>query len=520
MKIGVYNRYWSTGGGAEKYGGIVAQVLAGDGQLDLLSHDPVDLDWLSERLHLDLAKVRTREIDDEPGSVTEASKDYDLFVNVSFMSIDRAATRNSLYVVHFPSRPDGQLGGAADVFGRQVERLWPGQPPAQVEWGGGFHPTDPGTRPIAWTNGDASLLVTTQPGKPVSLLFVLGHRRPAQLGPTKVTVEVDGKPTDQMTLASAPSLLRRRLGTLVQVEVVSPDHEVPVEVRLKSDTFRPADVLGVDDRRRLGVPLQALRVARQPLGRMGRWLPLSAAPPVSTKWVESYGAVVSNSEFTRDWVKRWWETDSEVLYPPVSMHERGDKEPVILNVGRFFAAEHGHSKKQLELVKAFRQLCDRRGVKGWTLHLVGGTSDLGESYVEQVRRQAEGYPVELHVNASGDELAELYGKASVYWHASGLGEDANKHPDRLEHFGITTVEAMSAGAVPVVIGLAGQLETVRQGVDGYHFETLDGLCDQTESLIRDDTRRKAMSCAAEERARAFSTEAFEERIRQIVDQLG
>ena len=29
--------------------------------------------------------------------------------------------------------------------------------------------------------------------------------------------------------------------------------------------------------------------------------------------------------------------------------------------------------------------------------------------------------------------------------------DPDRHPDRFEHFGITTVEAMSAGAVPIVI---------------------------------------------------------------------
>ena len=28
MRTAVYNRYWSTGGGAEKYGGVIAQVLA------------------------------------------------------------------------------------------------------------------------------------------------------------------------------------------------------------------------------------------------------------------------------------------------------------------------------------------------------------------------------------------------------------------------------------------------------------------------------------------------------------
>lgn len=520
MKIGVYNRYWSTGGGAEKYGGVIAQVLAGDGQLELLTHDPVDLDWLAERLHLDLAKVRVREVVDEPGVVSKASRDYDLFVNVSYMSTDRAGTKKSLYVVHFPSSPDGQLGGIAGEVGRRLQRFWPGPAPAKLEWGEGFHPRDPGKRPVAWTNGDASLRLTTEPGRPVSVLLVLAYRRPSELGPTAVTIEVDGKPVKHVTLENEPPLLRRRVGSLVQVEVESPDHDQPVEVRLRSDTFRPGDVMAVDDRRRLGVPLQALRVVRGPLAWAGRWLPLSVAPPVSTNWVESYGTVVSNSEFTRDWVQRWWKADSKVLYPPVSMHERRDKEPVILNVGRFFAPEHGHSKKQLELVKAFRYLCDKRAVKGWTLHLAGGGSKVGNSYIEQVRRTAEGYPVELHVNATGEELADLYGKASIYWHASGFREDVDKHPDRLEHFGITTAEAMSAGAVPVVIGLAGQLETVRHGVNGYHFQKLKELCELTEALIRDDARREEMSRAAEQRARDFSIAAFEARLRRIVNDLG
>lgn len=518
MKIGVYNRHWSTGGGAEKYGGVIAQVLGGDGALDLLTHDPVDLDWLAERLHLDMAKVRLREIDDDPGAVGEASRDYDLFVNVSYMSVDRAGTPSSVYVVHFPSCPDGQLGGFAGTVGSQVQRLWPRPAPAKLEWGEGFHARDLGKRPVVWTNGDAALRLTTEPGQPVSLQLVLGYRRPSELGPTPVTVEVDGEPVEQLSLEPSPSPVRRRLGTLVQVEVESPAQGVPVEVRLRSDTFRPSEVLGNDDRRRLGVPLQALRVARGSLGGARRWLPLSVAPPVSTDWVGTYGAVVSNSEFTREWVKRWWKVDSEVLYPPVSMHERGDKEPIILNVGRFFAAEHGHSKKQLELVEAFRRLCDN-GVTDWTLHLAGGGSELGQSYIDQVRSVADGYPVVLHVNATGEELAELYGKASIYWHASGLGEDAEKHPDRLEHFGITTVEAMSAGAVPVVIGLAGQLETVRHGVDGYHFSQLKGLCELTETLIRDDARRQDMSRSAEQRAREFSIDAFEARLRRIVQSL-
>lgn len=517
MRTAVYNRYWDTGGGAEKYGGVVAQVLSGDGPLDLLSHDPVDVDWLADRLHLELSKVDVRLVDDQADAVTEAARDYDLFVNVSYMSPDRAPTARSLYVVHFPSPIDGQVGGVRRALARAFPRLHPSAE-AGMQWGQGFYHREPGRGSVAWTNGDAHLRFTTEPGSPLTVLLVFAHRRPPQVGPTPVRIEVDGEVRAEVTLAPPRSRVEGRRPVVARFEVESPAPGVPVDVRVLSDTFVPAEVLGTGDGRRLGVPLKALHVGVGRMASVSRWLPVLVPPPASLEWVDTYGALVSNSEFTRRWVERYWSCDSEVVYPPVTMHAGGEKAPVILSVGRFFAAEMGHSKKQLELVRAFRRL-NEQGVRGWTLHLVGGCSADGQSYLDQVRREAAGYPVELHVNASGHELEALYGRASIYWHASGLGEDVERHPGRLEHFGITTAEAMSAGAVPVVIGLAGQLETVRHGVDGFHFRSLDGLCAQTRRLIDDEPLRRQMSTSAAARARTFSIEAFERRLRAVIEAL-
>ncbi|HEY3142235.1 MAG TPA: glycosyltransferase [Acidimicrobiales bacterium] len=517
MRTAVYNRYWSTGGGAEKYGGVIAQVLSADGPLDLLTHDPVDVDWLADRLHLDLSRVDVRLIDDEPGSLTKASTDYDLFVNVSYMSIDRAGIPQSLYVIHFPSPLDSHLGPISRFVTRS-DRLMHALLPVGMEWGDGFHHRDPGSGNLGWTNGEGTLHFDIPPGRTISLTLVFGHQRPAELGPTDVRIQVNGRTAREFTLAPPKTRLHAQLGVATSVKVKAPTAEVPAEVKVISDTFIPAEVLGGNDRRRLGVPLKSMRVGMGPWAPVTRWMPNVLATPGSSRWAGSYGALVSNSEFTKGWVKRWWDCDSEVLFPPVVLHKAQAKEPMILNVGRFFDSKHGHSKKQLELVQAFRNLCDR-GVEGWSLHLVGGLVSVGQEYFDRVSGLAEGYPVELHPNASGEELEALYGRASIYWHASGFGEDAQRNPDRLEHFGITTAEAMSAGAVPVVIGLAGQLETVRHGIDGFHFRTLDELVQRTQTLTKDDALRAEMSAAAQARAKEFSVEAFEGRLRSIVERV-
>ena len=66
----------------------------------------------------------------------------------------------------------------------------------------------------------------------------------------------------------------------------------------------------------------------------------------------------------------------------------------------------------------------------------------------------------------------LYGKSSIYWHATGYGED---NPKKFEHFGISTVEAMAAECIPVVINLGGQPEIVEQSVNGFLWNSIPEL---------------------------------------------
>jgi hypothetical protein len=43
-----------------------------------------------------------------------------------------------------------------------------------------------------------------------------------------------------------------------------------------------------------------------------------------------------------------------------------------------------------------------------------------------------------------------------YWHATGYSYSTEKHPGVQEHFGMTTVEAMSADTAPVPINSGGR----------------------------------------------------------------
>lgn len=136
--------------------------------------------------------------------------------------------------------------------------------------------------------------------------------------------------------------------------------------------------------------------------------------PRSMDFLRSYSRIISISEYSRAWVKRYWGVDSELVYPPVMDSNRSDRPGLenrqkrILSVGRFFTG--GHSKKQLEMVRVFKEH-SKKDLKGWEFHLAGGTHPEHKAYIKRIEEESRGYPVFCHFDISRGELEELY-KAS------------------------------------------------------------------------------------------------------------
>ncbi len=230
--------------------------------------------------------------------------------------------------------------------------------------------------------------------------------------------------------------------------------------------------------------------------------------------LSSWNLIIYNSEFTKKNVEKYWPKKSLVIYPPVDVKNIKElkKKNYILTVGRFFG--YLKDKKHEVMIKAFKELSEKKELKDWKFHLVGSCQVGDMPYLDELKELAKGLQVEFHPNLSYSELVKLYGESAMYWHASGYGEE---EAAKMEHFGITTVEAMAGGAVPVVIGKGGQTEIVQDGVSGYLWESLDQMKAKTLELIKDTKKRNELSENAMARANMFSKEKFEEKIKELVN---
>lgn len=229
-----------------------------------------------------------------------------------------------------------------------------------------------------------------------------------------------------------------------------------------------------------------------------------------------WNRIIYNSEFTKKNAEDYWPIASEVIYPPVDVDKIQSltKKKNILSVGRF--SGYLKDKKHEFLIEVFKELYNGNKINGWSLHLVGSLGEGDRDYLQELKKLASTLPIRFYPNLEYDTLIRLYGESSIYWHAAGFGEE---DPNKMEHFGISTVEAMAGGCIPVVIAKGGQVEIVENGVSGFLWNQVSELKRITIKVTSNSELRVKMSSQAIKRARVFDKKIFIKKIRRLISNI-
>jgi alpha-1,2-mannosyltransferase len=148
--------------------------------------------------------------------------------------------------------------------------------------------------------------------------------------------------------------------------------------------------------------------------------------------------IIANSNYTRNAIKKVWNIDSTVIYPPCPQYsfpledkikkiEKKDTEMMtVCSLGRFVPEKEYETI--LQIAKHRPQL---------KFELIGGVAHDKISYLNSLKNKAS-ENVTFHVNATENQKLEILKRSKILLHSF-----------KGEHFGIALIEAMSAGLIPV-----------------------------------------------------------------------
>jgi glycosyltransferase involved in cell wall biosynthesis len=163
--------------------------------------------------------------------------------------------------------------------------------------------------------------------------------------------------------------------------------------------------------------------------------------------------VLTNSEFSRNAIFKTFGVDSTILPPPVEVNifrkaclASNIRDDSLLVISRF------HPSKKIENAIHLAKLL-RQNEVGTCMNIVGNMPPDGIGYFNYLNHLVRHYGLEdfirFEINVRFDRLLNLMRRSKVYI-----------HPLPGEPFGISTVEGMSAGMIPVVPDIGGHTEFV------------------------------------------------------------
>jgi glycosyltransferase involved in cell wall biosynthesis len=235
-------------------------------------------------------------------------------------------------------------------------------------------------------------------------------------------------------------------------------------------------------------------------------------------WSSAYDLYIANSLYTKKWLNRIWHikpSRSALLNPPVAFVKTAGE----TKLDYIMICSRLEPSKEIDLLaRAF--LSSPVLKQSAKLCIAGASINENAAYVHKLKALIKDRSdiVQLIENPNREEIEHYYSMSKIFWHAKGYSCDEDTEPAELEHFGITTVEAMSAGCVPVVINKGGQKEIVHDGENGFLWDTPRELIEKTVFLLQNPEKFRSMSKAARETIETYSFEEFTKKLKLLLEQ--
>jgi glycosyltransferase involved in cell wall biosynthesis len=218
-------------------------------------------------------------------------------------------------------------------------------------------------------------------------------------------------------------------------------------------------------------------------------------------------AIFTNSIFMQKIIRKYLGYSASVIYPPVNTTRfrylsQGDKrENLIASISRL------RPGKRLDIIPIIAKLATEGRF------VVTGLADEGsQETVQKFSRTIKELGIEKHVqllvNQSAQALTDLLASAKVFLQTQPM-----------EAFGISVVEAMAAGCVPVVSRDGGPWFDIleeKEGVYGFSYGSISEAAEKIRMLLENDELRTEVSARARRRALDFDSSVFESKILSVV----
>ncbi|WP_436935212.1 glycosyltransferase [Halovenus marina] len=213
--------------------------------------------------------------------------------------------------------------------------------------------------------------------------------------------------------------------------------------------------------------------------------------------------LLTNSDWTANLIEEIYNTETEVVYPPIEVDEFSNpaweqRESGFVMIGRL-----SPEKRILRSIKVIERLHEYNN--DIHIHVIGPKEDT--EYSDQVEQYAaERDYVYLDGECNRKDLIER-----IQQHKYGI------HGKEFEHFGMVVAEMIAGGTIPFVHNSGGQTDIVLND-DRLIYDDVEEAVQKAKKVIGDSSLQQELAKMLTESVHRFSKQTFQQQIRNIVSE--
>ncbi|MEM2146881.1 MAG: glycosyltransferase [Candidatus Jordarchaeaceae archaeon] len=219
--------------------------------------------------------------------------------------------------------------------------------------------------------------------------------------------------------------------------------------------------------------------------------------------------LLTNSKFTKYIIKQYLSREALVLHPPVDVkkywNENIKRKNYVITVSKFTP------KRNLHIIPLIAQL-----TKNVKFFIIGKADKYSLTTIKKLLQYVKYCGVKDRVipfyNIPESNLINLLSNAKIYLHTVPF-----------EHFGISIVEAMASGCIPLVHRSGGpwlDILNQQQGKNGFSYATVEEAAQLIDTIMNNEDVYKAISMNARKRATRYDVAVFQEKLNAMLKQMG
>lgn len=251
--------------------------------------------------------------------------------------------------------------------------------------------------------------------------------------------------------------------------------------------------------------------------------PFDTIKNTDSEYINSYKNIILNSEYTNEKYILYTNKDLDfqkiyVLYPKCFLNLNTEKyvkeENSFVMIGRIFDYNPNANNKNFDIALKYFEKLSQNNINNFYIYIIGQVYSLN---MLNILKSYKITNIHFYTNISDEDKNNIFKKSKYIINMVGINRDIEQESYAYEHFGISILEGINYGCIPITINGGFPSYYIKNNESGFVFNNEDEFYNIINNIILNDDYNKFNYEYYNILLNKFNKKSYNKKLKSIFD---